>query len=200
MTSNLVRNKYTPYKPCLPIPLPSPTSDPSLSLLSGNMKIWQEQTCSTVPSPSSCKAATLRMISAPSSKSKHRRSINFEGTMEDSSGGSSRLSMSCMCYPPAVLSVKPSVYHFRLQAIFAGIGILFAAVSASYDALVDLFELAENFLRRLDIYTKIPPTTAMTEIIVKILVELLSTLALATQQVRQGRLKIWNEALRRERD
>ena len=61
-------------------------------------------------------------------------------------------------------------------------------VSASYDALVDLFESTENFLRRLDIYTKIPPTTAMTEIIVKILVELLSILALATQQVKQGRL------------
>ncbi len=90
-------------------------------------------------------------------------------------------------------------------------------VSASYDALVDLFESTENFLRRLDIYTKIPPTTAMTEIIVKILVELLSTLALATQQVKQGRLsvsfssfmrlsslnvprEIWNEASRRERD
>ncbi|KAH9068102.1 hypothetical protein EDB83DRAFT_2595581 [Lactarius deliciosus] len=84
------------------------------------------------------------------------------------------------------------------KAIFAGIGILFAAcifssaikdVSASYDALVDIFESAENFLRRLDIYTKIPPTMAMTEVIVKILVELLSTLALATQQVKQGRLK-----------
>ena len=61
-------------------------------------------------------------------------------------------------------------------------------VSASYDALVDLFESTENFLRRLDIYIKIPPTTAMTQIIVKILIELLSTLALATQQVKQGRL------------
>ncbi|KAH9010235.1 hypothetical protein EDB84DRAFT_1544401 [Lactarius hengduanensis] len=78
------------------------------------------------------------------------------------------------------------------KAIFAGIGILLAAikdVSASYDTLVDLFESTENFLRRLDIYTKIPSTEAMTEIIVKILVELLSTLALATQQVRQGRFK-----------
>ena len=61
-------------------------------------------------------------------------------------------------------------------------------VSDSYDALIDLFESTENFLRRLNIYSKIPPTTAMTEIIVKILVELLSTLALATQQVKQGRL------------
>jgi hypothetical protein len=61
-------------------------------------------------------------------------------------------------------------------------------VSASYDALVELFELIENFLRRLDIYTKVQSTTAMTEIVVKILVELLATLALATQQVKQGRL------------
>ena len=61
-------------------------------------------------------------------------------------------------------------------------------VSASYDALVDLFESTENFLRRLDIYVKIPQTRAMTEIIVKIMVELLSILAIATQQVKQGRL------------
>ena len=61
-------------------------------------------------------------------------------------------------------------------------------VSASYDALVELFELIENFLRRLDIYTKVQSTTVMTEIVVKILVELLATLALATQQVEQGRL------------
>ena len=90
-------------------------------------------------------------------------------------------------------------------------------VSASYDALVDLFESTENFLRRLDIYIKIPPTTVMTEIIVKILVELLSTLAIATQQIKQGRLsaslysslqrfslnvtrEIRNEASRREGD
>lgn len=46
----------------------------------------------------------------------------------------------------------------------------------------------ESFLRRLDIYTKIPPTPAMTEILLKILIELLSALAIGTQQVKQGRL------------
>ncbi|KAH9083695.1 hypothetical protein EDB83DRAFT_2669650 [Lactarius deliciosus] len=89
------------------------------------------------------------------------------------------------------------------KAIFAGIGILLVAIkdiSASYDALVDLFESTENFLRRLDIYTKIPPTTAMTEIITKILVELLSTLALATQQVKQGRLKKFGMKLLEENE
>jgi hypothetical protein len=52
---------------------------------------------------------------------------------------------------------------------------------------VDLLESVEAFLRRLDIYTKVPPTPAMTEIVGKIMVELLSTLALVTKQIRQGR-------------
>ena len=42
-------------------------------------------------------------------------------------------------------------------------------------------------MRRLEIYTKITPTVAMTEMVVKILVELLSTLALATKQIEQGK-------------
>ena len=58
----------------------------------------------------------------------------------------------------------------------------------SYDTLVDLFESFGSFLSRLDIYTKIPSTTAITQIIVKILAELLSTISLAMQQVKQGRL------------
>ncbi|KAI0290186.1 hypothetical protein B0F90DRAFT_1921140, partial [Multifurca ochricompacta] len=89
------------------------------------------------------------------------------------------------------------------KAVFAGIGVLLAAVkdiNASYDALVELFESIESFLRRLDIYTKIPLTMAMTEIVVKILVELLSTLALATQQVKQGRLKKFGKKLLGEND
>ena len=59
---------------------------------------------------------------------------------------------------------------------------------ASYDALVDLFVSLENFLSRLSIYAEIPPTTpALTNILVKIIVELISTLALATKQIKQGR-------------
>jgi hypothetical protein len=106
---------------------------------------------------------------------------------------------------------------FSLQAfppanvIFAGIGILLGVcvilrlnevnpcdisgfhqaikdVSKSQDALVELFESFESFLKRLDIYTRIPATTMITEIIVKILIELLSTISLAIQQAKQGRL------------
>jgi hypothetical protein len=56
-----------------------------------------------------------------------------------------------------------------------------------YDTLADLLESVEHFLNRLDIYNKIPPTVSMIEIIVKILVELLSILALATKQLQQGK-------------
>ena len=52
---------------------------------------------------------------------------------------------------------------------------------------MNIFESIENFLRRLEIYTKITPTVAMTEMVVKILVELLSTLALATKQIEEGK-------------
>jgi len=61
-------------------------------------------------------------------------------------------------------------------------------VRESYDALVELFDCIENFLRRLDIYTKMQPTPAMTETIFQIAVELLSVLAIATKQINQGRL------------
>ena len=60
-------------------------------------------------------------------------------------------------------------------------------VTDSYDTLVDLLESIEHFLSRLDIYTKIPPTIAMTEIVIKILVELLSALALVTKQIKEGK-------------
>jgi hypothetical protein len=61
-------------------------------------------------------------------------------------------------------------------------------VSASYDALVDLLESIEHFLRRLEIYTQIPHTPALDEMVVKIMVELLSTLAFVTKELKQGRL------------
>ena len=64
-------------------------------------------------------------------------------------------------------------------------------VSSSYDALVDLFECVGNFLKRLRIYTNLPLTPSMTEISVKIMVELISVLALATKQIKLGRFSKW---------
>ena len=59
-------------------------------------------------------------------------------------------------------------------------------MSDSHDELIDLLESIEQFLVHLDIYIKIPPTPAMDEIVLKIMVELLLTLALATKKLRQG--------------
>jgi len=44
-----------------------------------------------------------------------------------------------------------------------------------------------HFMNRLDFYTRVPLTGAMTEMIVKIMVEMISTLALVTKQIKQKR-------------
>ena len=58
---------------------------------------------------------------------------------------------------------------------------------ASYEPLFDLLESIVHFLNRLDIYTRIPHMPAMDEMVVKIMVELLSTLALAIKGLKRGR-------------
>ena len=60
-------------------------------------------------------------------------------------------------------------------------------IISNCDALVDLLESIEHFLTRLDIYTLVPATSAMDEIVVKILVELISMLALVTKKLKQRR-------------
>jgi hypothetical protein len=62
-------------------------------------------------------------------------------------------------------------------------------VNASYDALLELFECLGNFLKRLHIYTEISLDALMTEIVAKIMVELISILAVAKQQISRGRLR-----------
>jgi hypothetical protein len=62
------------------------------------------------------------------------------------------------------------------------------SISASYDALGDLFECVANILRRLHIYTeRIPSFPAMSDIMVKIMIEVLNVVALATEQIKNGR-------------
>jgi hypothetical protein len=60
-------------------------------------------------------------------------------------------------------------------------------IISNCDALVDLLESIEHFLNRLNIYTLTPPTPAMDEMMVRILVELISTLALVTEELKQRR-------------
>ena len=60
-------------------------------------------------------------------------------------------------------------------------------VRASQDTLIEIFERMENFFQRLEIYTEVSPTSEMMDIAVKILVEVLSILAIATKEIKQGR-------------
>ena len=60
-------------------------------------------------------------------------------------------------------------------------------VDASQDVLIDIFVRIEGFFNRLESYTEVPPTTAMTGVIVKIITEVLSILAIATKEVKRGR-------------
>jgi hypothetical protein len=60
-------------------------------------------------------------------------------------------------------------------------------VCTSEEALADLFECIENFFKRLESYTEVPPTNAMTNIIVKIMVEVLNIFAITTKEIKQGR-------------
>ncbi|KAF8261328.1 hypothetical protein EI94DRAFT_812071 [Lactarius quietus] len=93
----------------------------------------------------------------------------------------------------AVLCASITLVPFKpANAIFTGVAVLLAMagdVSSSYDALVDLFEYLGNFLKRIRIYSDIPLTPSMKEISVKIMVELLSVLAVSTKQIKQGRLR-----------
>ncbi|KAH9061881.1 hypothetical protein EDB87DRAFT_1576215 [Lactarius vividus] len=89
------------------------------------------------------------------------------------------------------------------KVIFAGIGVLLLAskdVAASHDVLIDTFERIENFFKRLEAYTAVPQTAAMTDVIVKIMVEVLSIFAIATKEIRQGRAKKFFKKLIGRRD
>jgi hypothetical protein len=91
--------------------------------------------------------------------------------------------------------------------IFAGVGVLLSVrilpstfvraivipsqaamdVCASQDNLLDIFERMETFFQRLEIYTRVSPPPEMIDIIVKIMVEVVSILGMATKEMKQGR-------------
>jgi hypothetical protein len=61
-------------------------------------------------------------------------------------------------------------------------------VRKSQDSLVDIFQRIEMFFQRLEIYTEVPPTQEMMNIIIQIMVEVLSILGIATKEIDRGRL------------
>ncbi|OCH87555.1 hypothetical protein OBBRIDRAFT_149093 [Obba rivulosa] len=86
--------------------------------------------------------------------------------------------------------------------IFSGISVLLNAtknINESYDALIELLECVEYFLDRLKIYTQIPCNAGMRTIVVKTLADIITILALATNQVKRGRLSKYWKKLRGEK-
>ncbi|KAF8259323.1 hypothetical protein EI94DRAFT_1707205 [Lactarius quietus] len=78
-------------------------------------------------------------------------------------------------------------------AIFTGVGLLLQTVKdvrASQDILIEIFGRMEFFFKRLETYIKIRPSTAMTDIIVKIMVEVISILGEVSQEA------VWTKAYR----
>ncbi|KAH8994735.1 hypothetical protein EDB86DRAFT_3243850, partial [Lactarius hatsudake] len=78
------------------------------------------------------------------------------------------------------------------KVIFAGFSVLLATAKASkagHNALVDLFERVGSFLKRLKIYSGIPLTAEINEVFGKIIVEILSILALSTKEMERGRTR-----------
>jgi hypothetical protein len=50
-----------------------------------------------------------------------------------------------------------------------------------------MFERMENFFRRLEVYTEVAPTPEMMDIIMKIMVDVLTILAITTKEINQSR-------------
>jgi hypothetical protein len=79
-----------------------------------------------------------------------------------------------LCFAPACISSDIQVFQ-TIEDI------------RTLNPVVALLELIECLLNHLDIYNKVPPTAAITGIVVKTLVELLSILARATNLINEGR-------------
>ena len=60
-------------------------------------------------------------------------------------------------------------------------------MDANDDVLIDIFVRIEGFFKRLELYTEVKPTATMTDVIVKIMIEILSIFAIATKEIKQGR-------------
>ena len=94
-----------------------------------------------------------------------------------------------------MLSLLVSAFSFRCVSSIIWLGrrntyISQAAkdVRSSQDTLMDIFGRIENFFQRLEMYIEVPRTAEMVDTIILIMVEVLSIFAVATKEMRQGRI------------
>ncbi|KAH9052826.1 hypothetical protein EDB87DRAFT_339514 [Lactarius vividus] len=84
------------------------------------------------------------------------------------------------------------------KIIFSAMSILLVAArgtAASRDVLIELFDRIENFFIRLQTHTKVPPTAQMTNVMGKVMAEVLFILAVATKVMYQSRQKTFLKKL-----
>ncbi len=63
-------------------------------------------------------------------------------------------------------------------------------VIASYEALLNLFERIQFFLQRLNHYTAVPLTPELTELLAKIMAQILSILSLSAKAMKETRISL----------
>ncbi|KAF8476578.1 hypothetical protein DFH94DRAFT_803683 [Russula ochroleuca] len=98
----------------------------------------------------------------------------------------------------SALGQGPGSVFSPANVVFSGIGVLLLAskdVDASQDVLTDIFVRIECFFKRLETYTEVQPTAGMSDVIMKIMIEVLSILGIATKEIKQGRSKKFMKTL-----
>ncbi|KAI9511099.1 hypothetical protein F5148DRAFT_422001 [Russula earlei] len=108
-----------------------------------------------------------------------------------------------LCAFSATLGEGIALPFSPAKTVFTGIGVLLQAVRdevASHDTLIRLFERIHFFLQRLNSYTGMSLTDMMTELLGKIMAQLLLILALSTKAMTGGRIKKFVKRLAGRRD
>ncbi|KAH8977684.1 ankyrin repeat-containing domain protein [Lactarius hatsudake] len=140
-------------------------------------------------------AVVLSKPSLPCFKGKPTNSINPRAAMSDSQSG---LRQPCMSSTLSLPPLARAWAHIKYQVfpptkiIFSAMSILLVAArgtAASREVLIELFERIENFFERLQTHTQVPPTVQMTNVMGKVMAEVLSMLGVATKAMYQSRKK-----------
>ncbi|KAN0139435.1 hypothetical protein V8E53_002936 [Lactarius tabidus] len=100
--------------------------------------------------------------------------------------------VNVLCAFSATISGGVSLVFSPANVIFTGIGVFLSTaqgVAASKDILAELFDRIGWFFARLETYTEVAPTTAMTNIITEIMVEVLKIFGIATKELKRGSAK-----------
>ncbi|KAF8494335.1 hypothetical protein F5888DRAFT_1636058 [Russula emetica] len=188
-------NHHHPLHSLMSHAIPSTSSSPNFQLIFNNaLKAYEKRTKSDLLAhPLVAQLQDCNSLSAILAVT-HQQVQEFH----QSRGADERLTrwldptMKVLYSLSETLGEGVSLVFSPAKVIFAGVEVLLSAamdVRASQDTLIDIFERMENFFQRLGIYTNLSPTPEMIDIIVKIMVEVLSILAIATKEMKQSRTR-----------